>query len=278
MFKYTRRTFLREILMVAVTAVFALPLYLLIVGSLKSSTEMRSTSGLALPVEPQLTNYLEVLMTTGRNSVIVGFVNSVVITAGSLALIIAIGAMTAYVLVRSMRRRATAVFYVFLTAIILPTQLGIVPLYIAARSLGLTGSLGGLILIYTGTFLPLTVFLYAAFIRHHPREYEEAAALDGVGPFGAFRHTVIPLLGPVTGTVAVLTGVAIWNDFFTPLIFLGGSSLPTLPVVMYQYIGGLISDWSRVFAVVVIAFIPVMIFFLFTQRRLMQGFSGGVKS
>jgi raffinose/stachyose/melibiose transport system permease protein len=277
MFKYTRLTFLREIVMIIITAAFALPLYLLVVGSLKSTSEMRSTAALAPPVDPQLSNFVEVLMTTGKNSVIIGFVNSFVITAGSIVLLVILGSTTAYVIVRSTRRWAKVAFYLFLTAIILPTQLGIVPLYIGARAVGLTGSLLGLIIIYTGTFLPLSVFLYAAFLRHHPREYEEAAALDGVGPFGAYWHAVMPLMGPVTGTVAILTGVAIWNDFFTPLIFLGGTHFPTLPVVMYQYIGGLVAEWNRIFAVVIIAFIPVMIFFLFAQRRLMQGFSGGVK-
>ncbi|QJU55667.1 carbohydrate ABC transporter permease [Herbiconiux sp. KACC 21604] len=278
MFTYTPLTFVREIVMILVTAVFALPLYILLVGSMKTTDEFRSTSPLALPTDPQWSNFVEVLTTTGRNSVVAGFVNSVVLTVGSLAIVILLGSFCAYVIVRSTRRWAKASFYLFLVAIILPTQLGVVPLYVGARALGLTGTLIGLILIYSGMFLPLCVFLYASFFRGHPRDYEEAAAIDGAGPFRTYWHSVLPLMAPVTGTVAILAGVAIWNDFFTPLIFLGGSNFPTLPVVMYQYVGNLVAEWNKIFAVVVIAFIPVMIFFIFSQRRLMQGFSGGVKS
>lgn len=278
MFKYTRLTFLRELLMILVVAIFVVPFFILVSGSLKSNSEMRGSSPLALPTDPQLTNFIEVLGTTGSNSVVVGFMNSAILTTGTVLCVIVLSSMSAYVIVRSTRRWANVAFYLFLVAIILPTQLGLVPLYVGARTVGLTGSLWGLIILYTGTFLPLAVFLYAAFFRGHPREYEEAAALDGAGPFRTFRHAVLPLVGPVTGTVAVLTAIAVWNDFLTPLIFLGGTKFPTLPVVMYQYVGALVAEWNRIFAVVLIALVPVMIFYLFAQKRLMQGFSGGVKS
>ncbi|MCC3268075.1 carbohydrate ABC transporter permease [Arthrobacter gengyunqii] len=275
--RYTRLTFLREILMIIATAIFVLPLYLLIVGSLKSTSEMSTSSAIALPSHLEWSNFIEVLTTTGKNSVVIGFINSVIITGVTLVLLILLSSMTAYVIVRSTRRWANIVFYLFLVGIILPTQLGIVPLYLGARALGLSGSLVGLIIIYTGTFLPLSVFLYATFFRSHPRDYEEAAALDGAGPFRAFWHAVLPLMGPVTATVAILSGLVVWNDFFTPLIFLGGSDYPTLPVVMYEYIGGLNSAWNKIFAVVIVALIPIMIFYMVTQKRLMQGFAGGTK-
>ncbi|MFJ6651439.1 carbohydrate ABC transporter permease [Microbacterium sp. NPDC091313] len=275
--RYTGLTLAREIVMILVTAVFVLPLYVLVVGAMKSTSEMSDSSALALPSQVQWSNFLDVLAITGKNSILIGFVNSVVVTGVTLVLLILISSMTAYALVRSTRKWASVLFYLFLVGIILPTQLGIVPLFLAARTIGLSGSLWGLVIIYTGTFLPLSVFLYATFFRSHPRDYEEAAALDGAGPFRAFWHAVLPLMGPVTVTVAILSGLVVWNDFFTPLVFLGGSNYPTLPVVIYQYVGSLNSEWNKIFAVVIIALIPILIFYIATQRRLMQGFSGGAK-
>ncbi len=277
MFRYTRGTLVREIVAILACALFCLPLYVLLVGSLKSASEIANGSAFSLPKSLHWSNFADVLSATGGNSVVTGFVNSLIVTLGSVALLIGLGSVCAYVLVRSTRRWAKTTFVLFVVAIILPTQLGVVPLYVGARTLGLTGSLPGLILIDTGTFLPLAVFLYATFFRNHPRDWEEAAALDGAGAFATFRHAVLPLVGPVTGTAGILTGVVIWNDFFTPLIFVGGTNFPTLPVVMYQYVGALNSEWNKIFAVVVIAFIPVMVFFVFAQRRLMEGFSGGVR-
>jgi raffinose/stachyose/melibiose transport system permease protein len=89
---------------------------------------------------------------------------------------------------------------------------------------------------------------------------------------------VFPLLGPATGTVSIMTGLIVWNDFFTPLVFLDGSDQPTLPVVMYNYIGSLVSQWNYIFAIVLVSMIPILSFYLFAQKRFIQGFSGGIKS
>ena len=100
--------------------------------------------------------------------------------------------------------------------------------------------------------MPLSVFLYAGFFRGLGRDYEEAAAIDGAGPARVFFGIVLPLMAPATGTVSILTGLIVWNDFFTSLIFLGGSDNQTLPVSMYYYIGSLVSAWNKIFAVVII--------------------------
>ena len=98
--------------------------------------------------------------------------------------------------------------------------------------------------------MPLSVFLYTGFVRTLPRDYEEAAQIDGASPSTTFRKIVFPLLGPATGTVAILTSLIIWNDFFTSLVFLSGSEAVTLPVVVYSFVGELVSKWNVIFAAV----------------------------
>ncbi|GAA1061496.1 carbohydrate ABC transporter permease [Agromyces bracchium] len=277
MFRYTKLTALREVLVWIVTLVGLLPLYLLVVTSLKTDQEVLTTSAVALPSSVDFSAFVEVLTSTGRNSIPMSILNSVIITVGAIAGLVLLGSLTAYVIARRTRTWTNVTFYLVLIAIILPAQLGTVPLYIGARSVGLTGNALGMILLWIGILLPLSIFLYASFFRGLTTEYEEAAVIDGATPTQAFFRVVLPLMSPATGTVAILAGLIVWNDFFNSLIFLGGSETQTLPVAMYTYVGGLVSAWNKIFAVVIISMIPILAFYMFAQKRFIQGFAGGLK-
>ncbi|WP_120493747.1 carbohydrate ABC transporter permease [Microbacterium phyllosphaerae] len=277
MFRYTKFTALREILIWIIAIVFLAPFYFLITTALKSDQEVITSSNLAPPTSPDLGNFVEVLTAQGNSNVVLGLVNSIIITAGSILCLVLLGAITGYVISRSTRRWSRTAYMLFLIAIVLPTQLGTVPLYIGARTLGLTGSLWGMVILYTGMLLPLSIFLYAGFFRSLGTEYEEAATIDGASRTQIFFRIVLPLMSPATGTVAILAGLIVWNDFFTSLIFLGGSANQTLPVAMYYYIGSLVSSWNKIFAIVIVSMIPILVFYLFAQKRFIQGFAGGLK-
>ncbi|WP_322410281.1 carbohydrate ABC transporter permease [Microbacterium invictum] len=277
MFRYTKLTAVREVFVWVVTLLGLLPFWILIMTSLKSDQEALTSSAVAPPTAPTIGAFVEVLTTTGRNSIPLSIVNSALITAGSIFLLVLFGSVSAYVIARRTRTWTTLTYYLVLIAIILPAQLGTVPLYIGARSVGLTGSVIGMVLLWTGILLPLSVFLYASFFRGLSTEYEEAAVIDGASPTQAFFRVVLPLMAPATGTVAILTGLIIWNDFFNSLIFLGGTTTQTLPVAMYTYVGGLVSAWNKIFAVVIISMIPILAFYMFAQKRFIQGFAGGLK-
>ena len=102
--------------------------------------------------------------------------------------------------------------------------------------------------------------------------------IDGASRTRVFLTIVFPLISPATGTVAIMTGVIIWNDFFTPLIFLTGSGNETLPVAVYAFVGAIVTNWNNIFAILIIALVPVTILFLLLQKKFIQGFSGGIKS
>ena len=277
MFRYTKGTAVREVVVWIAALLTLMPFYFLVITALKPSEELLSTGTSAPPSRPTVENFAEVLTGGGDSNILLGLFHSVVITLGSIAGMVLIGSLAAYVLVRSTARWGTITFYLFLVAIILPTQLGLIPLYIGARTLGLTGSIWGMIVLYVGTLMPLAVFLYAGFFRNLPRDYEEAAAIDGASPGRVFFRIVLPLMAPATGTVAILTGLIVWNDFFSALIFLGGSEVQTLTVSMYYYVGSLVSAWNKIFAIVIISMVPILAFYLFAQKKFIQGFAGGIK-
>jgi raffinose/stachyose/melibiose transport system permease protein len=277
MFRYTKLSALREVGFWILALIYLAPFYVLVTIALKPDNEVFSSSAIALPKAPTLQNFTHVLQATGESDIKIGLANSLFITAGSILLLVLLGSVTGYVVARNTQRWSKALFYLFLVAIILPIQLGTVPLYIGARTVGLTGSAMGMIVLYGGLLLPLSVFIYAGFFRGLGTEYEESAAIDGASPTQILFRIVLPLMTPATGTVAILAGLIVWNDFFTPLIFLGGSDQQTLPVAMYYYIGSLVSQWNQIFAIVILSMIPILLFYLFAQKRFIQGFAGGLK-
>ncbi|WP_027862091.1 carbohydrate ABC transporter permease [Marmoricola sp. URHB0036] len=280
MFRYTKRTLVLEIFTILVALVLLTPFWILIVTSLKSGQDILTTPAFAPPKSPTLDNFKTLLSPSGTASdqIVSGLKSSAIITAGSIIGLVVFGSVTAYGLVRGKSRWTTRSYFLFLIAIILPTQLGVLPLYVEARKLGLVGSEIGMIIIYTGVLLPLSVFLYAGFFRTLPPEYEEAARIDGASPVQTFVRVVFPLMAPATGTVSILAGLIVWNDFFTPLIFLNGTDKQTLPVVMYNFVGALVSQWNLIFAIVLISMVPILAFYVIAQKKFIQGFSGGIKT
>ena len=275
--RYRGRTLVREVIVIALAAVLLLPFYLLIVMALKGTVEAATSSPVALPVAPTLENFVDVLAASERRNVLSGLLNSAIITLGSILGLVGLGSLAGYAISRRVGRLGRFAELFFTLGIILPFQLGMIPTYLFFRSVHLLGTHIGMIILYIGLLLPLSVFLYVGFSKSIPREYEEAASIDGASRFQVFRLVVFPLLSPATGTVAILTGSLIWNDFMVPLIFLSGSKASTLPVAIYGFVGENISQWNLIFAVVIVSIIPALVAFLLAQRKFIQGFAGGLK-
>jgi raffinose/stachyose/melibiose transport system permease protein len=276
-FRYTGRTFARELLLIAVAAIWWVPFYFLVVVSLKPTAEL-AAHPFGFPSKLEFANYKSAW--AGDASVTLGSAmkSSLVITLGSVIGLIVIGSLCAYAIARREGRLSTGLYLLFVLGIIVPFQLGIIPIYVALRQLSLGGTYPGMIVLYIGLLMPLAVFMYTGFIQQLPRDYEEAAFIDGASRVRTFIRVVFPLLGPVTATVAVLTSVIIWNDFFVQLIFLSGNTRETLPVVIYSFVGQYVSQWNLIFAAVVMTIAPVLVFYLVAQRQLIRGFSGGIKT
>jgi raffinose/stachyose/melibiose transport system permease protein len=278
MYHYGFRTAIREGLVWFIALLLLSPFYILFNIAFKSRDELYKYGAFTPPKSPNLDNFVHVLNSENSATIYSGLFNSFLITVIAVIGLIFFGSLTAYVLMRRASKLSKFAYYMVLVGIIVPAQLGLVPLYIGAQALGLLGSTWGMGIIYIAMLMPLSVFLYGGFVRALPTEYEEAANIDGATGFRAFRQVVFPLLAPATGTVATMVGIIVWNDFNTPLIFLGGSNNPTLPVAIYTFVGEFNIDWNYIFALLIMAMIPITVLYLVFQKKFIQGFSGGIKS
>jgi raffinose/stachyose/melibiose transport system permease protein len=257
----------------ATTLVFLVPVYILVNLSIRPAGDL--TPGFIPTSTPTLDNFVTAWTTSSLPSAIV---TSAIVTTLSCILILVLATTAAYPLARSTARLSNATFYVFLIGLLLPFQLAMLPLYFQMRDLGLIGSIWSLVIIYAGTQLPFAIFLITTFLRASvPLEYEEASQIDGCGNLRTFWHVVVPLLRPVLGTCIILIGVGIWNDFFTPLIYLSGSKQLTIPMSIYQYVGQYVSNWPLIFASLIISMLPILVVYLVFQRYVIHGFAGGLK-
>ena len=271
--RYGKSNLIVEVVMILVALIYLFPLYVLLNISLKPLDEV-ADSPLGLPKEFSLANYSEAWAKASLGSALI---NSTVVMLISVVLLIFIGSMAAYALARRQSRLSYGLYLLFLLGIILPFQLALIPLYQLMRDLQLLGTYTSLIIFYTWQLMPLTEFIYKGLLTAIPRDYVDAAFIDSASHFQAFRKIVFPLLRQVTGTVVILNAIFVWNDFLTPLLYVGGTPLQTLPVAIYSFFGQYVSQWGLVFAGLVIGIMPILIVYFLLQRYIIRGFASGLK-
>ena len=255
------------------TLVFLLPVYILINVAFRPADDL--SAGLLPSSEPTLANFSKAWNESGLPSAIV---TSAIVTTLSCLAIVVLSTMAAYPLARSTARLSNVTFYLFLVGLLLPFQVALLPLYLMMRDMQLLGTVWSLVIFYTGLQMPFSIFLVTTFLRTSVAvEYEEAARIDGCSDLMAFVRVVVPLLRPVLGTLLILNGVNVWNDFFTPLLYLAGSDLTTIPVEIYSFVGVYSTSWPLVFAALIISMIPILVLYLIFQRYVIQGFASGLK-
>ena len=270
--RYTWRTAILEVVMIAVAVVFFIPAFVLLNLSFREPND--PAGPVDLPSTFTLDNYADAWVEGNLGNALV---NSAVVTVVSVLFLVVFSSLAAYPLARVTRSWSRIAFFGFMVGLLLPFQLALIPLYTTMRDLGLLGSVWGLVIYYIGLQMPFSIFLYTGFLRALPVEYEEAAAIDGAGVFGTFWRVVFPLLRPITGTVVILNVITVWNDFLTPLLYLSGSGQLTVPVTLYSFVGQYISQWNLVFAGLVISIAPILIAYFILQRTVIQGFASGLK-
>lgn len=271
-----------ELFAIILSLIVLSPFLLVLFNSAKKSADI-VISPIALPNHwGQLFTNLSNVVHNQNFSYFKSFQSSLFITAVSLALLIVLSSMSAWVLVRNKSRWSDVIFMVFVAAMVIPFQVVMLPLLSTFRGLSdflgirLLSSYTGIIIAYLGFGGSMSVFILHGFIKGIPRELEEAAWIDGCSPEGTFFRVVFPLLKPVQMTVLILNGIWIWNDYLLPSLMLGlNGRIKTLPVAVSSFVGSYVKQWDLILAAAFLAMIPIVILFLCAQKQIIQGLVEG---
>ncbi|MDG0790948.1 carbohydrate ABC transporter permease [Cohnella ginsengisoli] len=202
--------------------------------------------------------------------------NTAAVTAVGLAGIVLFAAMAGYKLSRTPGKLSGFLFGLFVLSMLIPFHSIMITLVRIAKNLTVQGSTVGLGLIYIGLGVSMAIFLYHGFVKSIPRDLDEAAVIDGCGEFRLFFAVILPLLLPVTATVAILNALWMWNDFLLPLLMLTDSASYTLLLstnMLFGQYGN--NDWSAILASLVLALLPVVLLYLLLQKYILNGIADG---
>lgn len=254
---------------------FLYPLFFILLNSFKGKLFI-SRDPFALPTQETfsgLTNYVNGITKTGMLSA-VGY--SLFITIISVLLIILFTTMTAYYISRVHSKVTSALYYMFVFSMIVPFQMVMFSMVALADQFHLKNPVGMCVL-YLGFGAGLSVFMFSGFVKSIPLEIEEAAMIDGANPLESYFQVVFPILKPTAITVAILNAMWIWNDFLLPYLVIGvGTEYKTIPVVVQMLVGSNGNkDMGALMAMLVIAIIPIIIFYLFCQKYIIEGVVAG---
>lgn len=262
---------LRAGAMVLALLVYAFPVILVLVNSLKSKAEIVSDP-LALPAAPTLDNFREAF---DRMDYLLALRNTLVITLSAVVLICLFGAMAAYVISRMPWRGSRVIFYAMVASMLVPFQVLMIPMVKLLGSLGLLSHSWSVVYIYFAMGVPLAVFMYSGFIRSIPKELDEAATLDGCGRIRTFFSVIWPLLRPMTLTLVILNVLFFWNDFLMPFLVLQRPEQRTLTLATLTFVQSHTADYGLMMAALVMTVLPIFVGYAFMQRHIIEGMVRG---
>jgi raffinose/stachyose/melibiose transport system permease protein len=253
-------------------ALFALgPLVILAFNSLKSNAEI-GRNPLGLPLSPVLENF-PAAWTQGDFATTM--VNSIILTGGTVVGVCIIAGTSAYAMARLDLPGTDAVLLYLFVASAVPFQLFLVPLFFLWSTLNLTNTRFGLILIYWAIFSPLATLLLRSYLVGLPRDFEDAARIDGANELQVMLRVVLPLSWPGLLTVALISGLAAWNDFFFAITFIQDNNLKPVTTSFLAFQTNFSQDWGLTSAAAIYIILPIVVLFLILQRRFISGLTAG---
>ena len=256
----------------ALSALFTLsPLILALINSFKSNGEIL-TNVLSLPTSISGENYVR---SFDKMHYLRSLINTVILAVGSVSLIVLFSALAGWKLCRTKTKFSKFLLSLFIFSMLIPFNSIMIPLYKVVMTFNIKNSLIGLCFVYAGLGVSMAIFLYHGFVKGIPKELEEAAAIDGCSPLQTFFQIVFPMLKPVTATICITNVLWIWNDFLLPLIVISDNKKYTLLLSTNTLFGQYSSDWSAILSALVIAALPVIVFYALLQKQILKGITDG---
>jgi len=277
-----KESLILEITSALLFVIFLLPFGIVIINSAKDAFSV-TQNPMGMPEDwTQLFRNIANIWTSPNVQYQSSFLASVFITVASLMAITFFSSQAAWVLVRTKTKISSAIFIMFVAAMVIPFQIVMFPLLswfrVVHQTIGikLLRTFGGMILAYVGFGTSLSIFMYHGFIKSIPYELEEAANIDGASRIGTFYRIIYPILKPIHATVLVLNGIWIWNDYLLPLLVLGkGNRVMTIPLAVSNFAGAYVKQWDLILTSILMAMVPVIVFFLIAQKSIIKGMVQG---
>lgn len=262
------------VLLIALAAVFLIPIFLVLLNSFKSRIYI-SSAPFAFPTGETFAgfeNYINGLTTSGF---FVSFLRSLFITLASVALIILCTAMTSWFLVRVKNKVTKVLYYLFTFSMIVPFQMVMYTMTFVVNRMNFD-NIFGIVLVYLGFGAGLSVFMFSEFVKGIPLELEEAAEIDGCNPVQTFFMIIFPVLKPTAITVAILNAMWVWNDYLLPYLILGTDDKTVSVAIQIAMQGAYGStDYGGFMAMLVLAIIPIIAFYISSQKYIIKGVVAG---
>lgn len=264
-------SFMKYAIMIVACLIVFIPLIVVFLGSLKNNTEFLSSNVFALPTKVEWSNYKTAFI---DGKVLLGLRNTCIITVISCAGTIITGTMTAYVLQRFKTTLGKVVKAAFLLATLFPSISMQVTVYRMMNHFGLVGTMAAPIILYVGTDI-ISIYIFIQFLDNISYSLDESALLDGAGYFTIYFRIILPLLKPAIATVLIIKVIGIYNDFYTPQLYMPSEELSVVSTSLYRFMGPYGAKWEIIFAGIVICIIPTLIIFLALQKYIYAGLVNG---
>ena len=249
-----------------------IPLYWIVITSFKAQSDYYQQNAFAPPSNPTLDNYRLVL----ENDFLHYFVNSVLVAVGTTIPTVVLALMAAYAIVRGAHSRLLKrVQGLFLMGLAIPLQAAIIPIYLVIIKLGLYDSLAAIAIPSIAFAIPLAVLVLTNFLRDVPRDLFESMRLDGANEWTMLWRLAFPLTRPAMVTVAIYTGVTVWNGFLLPLVLTQSPDRRTMPLAVWSFQGQFQVNVPAVLASVVLSTVPIVVLYTIGRRQLVSGLSEG---
>jgi ABC-type glycerol-3-phosphate transport system permease component len=265
-------TVLKYLSLVVACVVTLLPLGVVLIASLKSGTEFATSGPFDLPANFfNVDNFVTAFV---KGDMVQGLINTAFILVVSLAGTILVGTMTAYAIDRFTFRGKKIVVGLFLIATLVPGVTTQVATFQIVNNLGLFNTLAAPIVLFLGTDI-VSIYIFVQFMSSIPKSLDEAAMLDGANRWTIYWRVVLPLLKPAIATVVIIRGIAIYNEFYIPFLYMPSAKLGTISTALFRFKGPFGAQWEVIAAGTILVIIPTLILFLFLQKYIYNGFISG---
>lgn len=265
--------FFAYLLFIVLTIIAIYPLIWVATNSFKTDLQLFEHSW-ALPEEWHWENYAR----AWKFGIAKYILNSVIVTVVAVLINITISMMAAYALARYQFKGRNLLLYFILGGLMLAPEVSLIPLFRILTTLKIYDTYLAMILPNVAFGLPFTTFLIRSYMLGLPRDYEEAAVIDGASALSVFWHVIVPLCRPILASAMLLDAMRVWNEFMFALTFIVSDNLKTMPLGLMSFAGALREQWTVVMAGIIISAIPMIVLYLLTQKQFIRGLAaGGIK-